>query len=172
MIILNQGSQTDPDAIRLETSEARWIKNSRKKPYPKERMEAAKQYLEKQFGSKLLQLRSLRSDYNCFGMVFANRRTCIVSGEEVEKVIFQDDRYQRVQELSAVAVGDVAVYRKAASQPIEHVGIVVDVVWRAGDFAIKVLSQWGFDGEWLHLAPDVPLVYGRHIEYWSERRNP
>jgi len=105
-------------------------------------------------------------------MVFANRRTCIVDGEIIEKTVFPDDGFTKVSHVSQVSVGDVAVYRQAEGSTIQHVGIVVEVKVVAPDaYLFQVLSQWGEDGEYLHRHTDVPEALGTHIEYWSERHH-
>ena len=36
--------------------------------------------------------------------------------------------------------------------------------------AMKILSQWGEDGEYLHAPGDVPPIFGQPREFWTDRR--
>lgn len=164
MHVFNEGHESDPMALKLVTRRGSWINNCQRKPQSKERMEAARSVWEKRFP---LIPRSQASGYNCFGLVFAARRTCITDGNVVEKVIFRDDGYRLVPEAD-VMVGDVVAYRKVKGSPIEHVAVVIGVDLMKAQ--IRALSQWGEDGEYIHLVKDVPDAYGSVIEYWSERR--
>ncbi|MEO7651172.1 MAG: hypothetical protein ABIZ80_11945 [Bryobacteraceae bacterium] len=113
-------------------------------------------------------LRSLTATYNCFGMAFANRRTCI----EPEHVpaILHDDGYFEVLEAHALP-GDIVIY-KDTSGDITHVSVVVSNLpdLTNGTSIICVLSQWGSDGEYLHDYMDVPHLLGKPVKFYSERR--
>ena len=65
--------------------------------------------------------RSLRSLYNCMGMVFASRRTWI-DPEHLE-MILEDDEYQRIVSEAELQVGDLVIYRGDNNQ-VTHVGII------------------------------------------------
>lgn len=131
-------------------------------------MEAARRIWEAKFPA--IKLRSLTSEYNCFGMVFASRRTWIADGDVVEKTIFPDEGFSKVAALQEVKVGDVVVYRKTENGPIEHVGLVVEVkIPDPTTYLFLILSQWGEDGEYLHHTTDVPPDCGTYVEYWSEK---
>jgi hypothetical protein len=52
-------------------------------------------------------LRSLTARYNCIGMAFANRRTCI-EPEEVALILHEDD-YIDVQRPADVMPGDLVI---------------------------------------------------------------
>ena len=91
-------------------------------------------------------MRSLASNYNCVGMAFANRRTCVEP--EHLPMILREDGYVEVPQAAAVVAGDIVVYEQDGE--ISHVGTVVsnrpDLI--SGRSDIQVLSQWGFDGEY------------------------
>lgn len=114
-----------------------------------------------------IRLRSLASEYNCMGMVFASRRTSI-DVEHMERIL-QDDGYRRIAP-EFVMLGDLIVYRDQHGVA-QHVGLVCkhdpDVA-RAG-WNTEVLSQWGHDGEYLHSAGDVPAIYGDAHDFWTDR---
>lgn len=120
-----------------------------------------------------IRTRSLSATYNCYGLVFANRRTVIPFPEDVQ-LLLDDDGYQRITERSKVSVGDVIVYRSNPDTEIKHAGIIVEVnprpVGQRIEFDFMILSQWGFDGEYFHRESQVPERYGKHTEYYSERR--
>ena len=112
--------------------------------------------------------RSLSNVYNCMGMVFASRRTWI-EPEHLETIL-EDDEYQPVPNEGELRPGDVVVYRDHEDY-ISHVGIVAEVRpnIREATREIFVLSQWGQDGEYFHLAEDVNPLLGRPAEYWTDR---
>lgn len=113
-------------------------------------------------------LRSLSSEYNCVGMVFAARRTWI-EPEHVEWIL-QEDGYRQVAREADLDVGDVVVYRDGDSQ-VCHVGIIFSIAMNVGsaDWQITVLSQWGADGEYLHDIYDVHPSLGEPSEFWTDR---
>lgn len=95
------------------------IPNSRRRPQVPQIMAAAvEMHLAGHLGRTL---RSASSEYNCMGMVFASRRTCI----DVDQLewILEEDGYKPVAP-DAVCRGDLLVYRSAEGPA--HVG----VVWR------------------------------------------
>ena len=115
-----------------------------------------------------IQSRSLRSEYNCMGMIFASRRTCV--DPKHLAFIFSDDDYRPVRDQSALWPGDVVVYRDADDE-IAHVGLIsfIRPILEQGTREIWVISQWGFDGEYLHREDDVMITLGKPAEYWTDR---
>ena len=89
--------------------------------------------------------------YNCHGMTFASRRTCVFRDEDVQ-VILRDDGYAEVS-LEHVKPGDVVLYFEDGS--IEHSGIVVDVP-RTRPLMPTVCSKWAKYSEVIHSANDCP----------------
>jgi hypothetical protein len=85
-------------------------------------------------------------------------------------MILEEDGYVEVPQAAAVTTGDVVVYERDGE--ITHVAIVVTnvPVLADGTSNIKVLSQWGFDGEYLHDYRDVHPSYGVPVRFYSERR--
>ena len=114
-------------------------------------------------------LRSLRSEYNCVGMVFASRRTAIEP--EYVPMILRDDGYRPVDQEDALEVGDVVVYRTRDGE-ISHIGIIaiikesIQPPYRE----IIVLSQWGSEGEYFHRIDDVNPLLGQASEFWTDRK--
>ncbi len=167
---VDEGSIHDSLSIQLGSRARRWIRNTRLPELPAERMRAAERNCHRMYPGRVA-TRSLSASYNCFGMVFACRRTAICGPEELE-IIFEDDGYRQVHNRADVTVGDVVVYRPSPSREISHVGLVIEVkaLLAEADVRIKVLSQWGRDGEYIHDEADVPTVYGQYREYYTERR--
>lgn len=94
--------------------------------------------------------------YNCFGMVWANRRTAIYELKDVAKIL-DEDEYRELLDGEEPVIGDIAVYK--TDDQIDHVGIVVDFR-RVFGFGAKIpvilskLCDWG--GEIFHLQGDLP----------------
>ncbi|MDX1984553.1 MAG: hypothetical protein SFV51_30055 [Bryobacteraceae bacterium] len=137
------------------------------KQRPYEAMMAAKKISLEGHGRR--QLRSLNATYNCVGMVFANRRTCI-DADHVP-MILKDDGYVEVLDLEKVVAGDVIVYEDPQTCEVLHVGRVVSNQKIFSERQIRILSQFGRDGEYFHDHTDIPQVYGKHFKFYSERRN-
>jgi hypothetical protein len=118
--------------------------------------------------------RSLSATYNCFGLVFSCRRAFVF--EESVELILNEDDYTKISR-EDVFRGDLVVYRSEPGMTANHVGIVFEVrpllhgsFHRRTGTGITVLSQWGQNGEYLHLEHQVPADYGPHIEYYTDRR--
>jgi hypothetical protein len=164
-MIIGEGGTSDKASIALATSKNRLIPNTRIPERSPQSMYAAKQLHAK--GSR--QLRSLRSTYNCVGMVFANRRT-FIEPEEIPAIL-QDDDYIEVHRTDDLMPGDVVLYKDPNTGDIIHVGLVLaaDVIY--GTTRVRVLSQFGRDGEYIHDLYDVPEAYGQPVlKFYSERR--
>lgn len=166
-VILGEGGPNDNKSIALATSKKKRIPNYQMLERPPESRFAARRLHEK--GSR--QLRSLRSDYNCVGMVFANRRT-FIEPEHIP-MILEDDEFTEVGLTSAMP-GDVVVYKDARTDDIIHVGTVISVEGAFESRKIRVLSQFGRDGEYFHDATDIPEMYAAQgpptITFYGESR--
>ena len=152
--------------LALATRKARQIKNERRLQRPPAAMDEARNIV---LGShSTAQLRSLNSHYNCMGMVFASRRTCIDT-EELG-MILEDDGYRPVVSENDIMLGDIVVYRNMKGDAV-HVGMVAGIRTNLveGRQEIVVMSQWGGDGEYLHRADDVSPLLGVPSEYWTDR---
>jgi hypothetical protein len=163
--IILEGGASDRQRISLATSKNNDIPNCRRgERCPEALQEAKKIYLKDG-----RQLRSLSATYNCIGMVFANRRTWI--DPEIVPMILSDDEYKQVPEAD-VMEGDIVLYQSDRDRKLSHVGLVVskEPNLEAGTWSIRVLSQWGADGEYFHDYRDVPEALGRPIGFYSERR--
>jgi hypothetical protein len=170
-VIIGAGTENDPLRLPLATLDGWPIPNERSTEDSPDRLQEAVDIWSK--ARPRAKLRSLSSQYDCVGLVFASRRTCIDSAYLIE--ILRRDSYRKLNSEKDVEVGDVVVYwnREVSRTVPTHVGIVVsmDPDLSNAKLRIRVLSQWGYDGEYLHEVLDVPEAFGSEVEYWSERRN-
>jgi hypothetical protein len=153
-IIIGAGGPADVLSIPLVTRRRRRIDNMQRSQRAPEAMQAALDlWIEKH---PRWRNRARASTYNCLGLVFANRRTC-VDPDQFDK-IQADDGY-RVISTGEAMPGDVAAYYDDEDQ-LAHVGMVVNVQRSAllvKGIDLTILSQFGADGEFLHSLDDVPL---------------
>lgn len=152
--------------LLLATRQGNQIPNERRMEQAPETLRAVKELYERR---PTVRARSLTGVYNCMGMVFAARRTCIEP--DYLRMILEDDEYHRLSGPDRAEQGDVVVYRDAAGD-VAHVGLVaqVNVSLSPPTRQISVLSQWGAYGEYFHRVDDVPQQLGTPVEYWSDRK--
>lgn len=162
----SQGNYLVPPELALETKRGNKVPNEQRREVSPERMNAAMEVVKANHPTAVE--RSLRSTYNCMGMVFASRRTCV----DIDHLTFilADDGYRKIVNESEVQVGDLAVYR-GDSGDFSHVGIVyyLSPYGADGNRDIFVMSQWGRDGEYYHRVDDVNVNLGKPAEYWTDR---
>jgi hypothetical protein len=165
-LIIGAGSPNDKLAIALDTCSKKHIRNERPKELPPTMMRAALD-IDREINPNAC-LRSASSTYNCMGMVFASRRTCIDITEL--EFILKEDNYRKLAGVQEAEVGDVVVYCKNGIP--EHVGIIssLDINVANASREVKVLSKWGHHGEYIHLIQDVPSQYGSPTMFWTDRR--
>ena len=156
------------EVVRVETRKRKRIPTFTRKPAPKAAMVAAQKIWTDTFSG--IEVRSLDSTYNCVGLVFASRRGCVDIVEVM--AILADDGYYEIDRRSTVPGDLVTYYESPDKQNMTHVGVIVakNPHVEKADWDIRVLSQWGFDGEYLHAEHDVPKAYGDVRSYWSERK--
>lgn len=153
------------DSIRLETRAGNRIPNEQRRQRDDSSMAAA-ETLARQSGVE--KTRSLSSVYNCFGMVFASRRTT-VSHDHIG-MILKDDRYARLRSVEEVVAGDLILYTDGTGQ-YSHVSVVISPRFGEGGAGNDplVLSQWGADGEYFHRWNRVNPSLGEPTEFWTDR---
>jgi hypothetical protein len=159
-LIVGLGEANDPNRIALQTVQKWDIPNARKLPKSPAQMKSAYQ-IHKQ-GHLSLEVRSLRSEYNCVGLIFGSRRT-VIDIEHVNK-IFEHDGYKKI-DFSKGEQGDIVLYEDT-SGPV-HVG----VLWSHHPISQEwiVLSQWGSDGEYFHQINDTREDWRHKVTLWTER---
>jgi len=89
-------------------------------------------------------------------------------------MILKEDGYRKLEDSEQPVVGDLVVYRPGYNDPIAHIGAVASVSLPPISAVpmIEVLSQWGQDGEYLHPISDVPDIFGKLLEYYTDRKEP
>jgi hypothetical protein len=164
--LINPGGPEDNRSIALATSKGRRIPNWQRAEHAPEQLKEAVRIATENHPGR--QLRSLTATYNCIGMAFANRRSCVEP--EQMPLILRDDEYSEVTRSADVFPGDVVVYENDGE--VSHVAVVVSNDPRVSDGTsiIRVISQWGADGEYLHEYHDVPVLLGKPVRFYSERR--
>lgn len=107
--------------------------------------------------------------YNCFGLVFAHRRTEITEARLIDTILHEDG-YHIIEQQYAMP-DDVALYRSSDGLPA-HVARILRVT-HLPQLSIRVVSKWGaHGGETLH--PLEELLYAssldvKSIEIWTDR---
>ena len=115
--------------------------------------------------------------YNCFGLVWASRRTAIYDEPSIT-LILREDGLRILAEAECPQLGDLALYSFGTSGGTLHVGIVVQlgsvhpgsVGGTLGDLPM-VLSKWDDgSGETIHSARDVPWPDNAYVlTYMTDR---
>lgn len=119
-----------------------------------------------------IRLRSIANVYNCMGLVVACRRVWAYP-KDLRKIL-TDDGCRQLAGPHETEPGDVVICHDEDGEP-QHVGIVFYremLVPGGNDDPITLLSKWGGMGEYLHKSKQVPEVYGRAAEFWTDRRMP
>lgn len=113
--------------------------------------------------------------YNCFGQVWACRRTAVYDKfDEAVLRVRADDGYRIVGAQEIPLPGDVACYWEGTNpyRNCIHLGVVAFLKERAGlSPSIFVLSKWDdMSGEVLHDSLDYPTSFGTvTLEFWTDR---
>ena len=105
--------------------------------------------------------------YNCVGMIFASRRAWI----DIDHIydVLREDGYEQVA-IDQVIEGDVVLYKRGGLPT--HIGLIITIDRSLGTPNIRVMSKWGADPEFIHFIEDVPEIFGRPSEFYTDRRTP
>lgn len=99
--------------------------------------------------------------YNCHGLTFGSRRTCIDEAYSISRIL-SDDSYKLVA-INHIMPGDVVLYFDGDGT-VSHSGIVVEVPDSLPMFP-RVVSKWGVAGaeylHWVHRSP-----YGTDYKFY------
>ncbi len=165
--IIGAGGSNDRASIPLATERGTFIPNERRRERSPESLKAAQQLWTQKYPQ--IRPRSLTAVYNCVGLAFASRRTCI--DPEYLKMILIEDNYRLLSGEHEVEIGDLVLYR-AIKYQYSHIAVVVNKSKNVKNatFEITVVSQWGADGEYIHLIDEVPDSYGKIKEFWTDRK--
>ena len=165
-MLIGAGGSNDRASIRLATKCGTFIPNERRRERPPDALKAAAEIWQAKYPN--IRVRSLTATYNCVGLVFGSRRTWI--DPEHLDMILREDGYRRLLREHEVEIGDLVLYRIGTEY--SHIGVVInkmpDVL--KASFEITIMSQWGADGEYIHLLDEVPDDFGNVKEFWTERR--
>lgn len=106
--------------------------------------------------------------YNCFGMVWASRRTAIYEESDIS-LILRDDGYRQLLTESQLQPGDIVLYRKNGDT--RHAAMVMEIRPLGSSMVPWVLSKWNDSfGEDLHTLWDIPeILKDCLIEFWTDR---
>ena len=158
-------------SIRVDTHRGNPVRNEIA-PNPGEAGTRRYGLLRKRYGSQWKNRKSACGVYNCFGMLFASRRTAIYDDDQVE-LILRDDGYRRVSAGEAVP-GDIVLYRIASSGELRHGALVLRSDRLVGSSSAPVhfvLSKWNDSmGEDEHNVRSVAWDDVDSIEFWTDRQ--
>jgi len=90
--------------------------------------------------------------------------------------LFEEDfKGGRVLSISKdeIQPGDIVVYMNPTDNQVAHVAVVIGIKvdYSKAFREVSVISQWGADGEYIHLIDDVPDFLGKPKEFWTDRRS-
>lgn len=167
--MFGEGGPTDNRSIELATKRGTRIPNERKYEKTRESLLEGERIAHELHPT--IATRSLTGIYNCVGMALACRRT-VVLADQIDNILREDGFAEIAQ--AASQIGDIVVYSRTQAGPPEHIGVVhsIDPLPTTADLRIMVLSQWGFDGEFIHRLKDLPSVYGSHVKFFTDRKRP
>lgn len=158
-------------SIRLDTRTGKEIENEQSLP-PDQRTVSIFQRIVQQHPQWSTR-KECCGTYNCFGHVWASRRTCIFKSGQVWR-IFQEDGYREIDHSKATR-GDIAVYLMENSTDIWHAGVIElrDIVTE-GTNSIGtvpwVLSKLNaVMGEVFHPLKDVHAPFRFDVQIWTDK---
>lgn len=159
---------TPPKRIILQTQAGRTVENSQS--YEPDVRTKGRYSLLRRKHSNWINRKPACGVYNCFGLVWASRRTSIYDESEISKIL-TDDGYRMLATEEQIQHGDVILYRLDSNTL--HAAIVLELrQLQLGSSTIPwVLSKWGpIFGEDIHHFRDVPDdLRGCPIEIWTDR---
>lgn len=166
---------TPPEGIALETRRKHAIKNQQA-PDPDYQSQRVDQLRKDQHPAWELR-KNCTGLYNCYGQVWASRRTAIYDADQLE-IIRNDDGYTELRDDERPERGDLAVYRATnGGRSIMHVGLVVELrQLSVGGIILDptpwILSKWNdASSEVVHHFNDVPWDTGSFtLSYWTDRK--
>jgi hypothetical protein len=111
--------------------------------------------------------------YNCFGLVWANRRTSIYEESAISKIL-KDDGYRKLATDEQPCPGDIVIYLHTGrenSRNTLHAAILLRLDQLGTEWVPWVLSKWGDAfGEDIHTIKDIPKDFEDcQVELWTDR---
>lgn len=116
--------------------------------------------------------------YNCFGQIWAARRTAIYDQSSVDAIL-DDDQYRLLGQAEPVRQGDVALYSDEPSGNFLHAGLVCELRGIVDSNGIRhgapipwILSKWNdSSGEVVHHFLDVPWPANEfRVRFYTDRQ--
>ncbi len=156
-------------SIALETRKGRSIRNVAA-PEPGE--QAHRKHAALRSGQPWTNRKGPCGGYNCYGMVFATRRTAIYENDQIPDIL-EDDGYRQICE-DEVRPGDIVLYRDR-TQWLLHSALVLRRQKWEGKIPIPfALSKWndicGEDEHNVHHHIWPEPEYNVVLEFWTERQ--
>ncbi len=154
--------------LRMDTRAGRPIRNVQRLEQAPAHLRAAAEIFTA--AHPRLALRSATGVYNCIGLAFGSRRAWIDISDDLEtevRKVLHDDQYRQLPSDAGLEPGDIVLYRRDGS--LTHAAVVIAIPIALHD-QVRVISQWGADGEYVHDVADVTSILGRPSEYWTDRR--
>jgi len=115
--------------------------------------------------------------YNCYGHVWASRRTAIYDNFIID-IILHEDGYRKIQDDEPLQWGDLILYYCSVSRHLLHVGVVQEFeslyvanTSMVGKPVPRILSKWNdSSSEVLHHEKDVPWKESDYSYiFWTDR---
>jgi hypothetical protein len=159
---------TPPGKIILQTREGKDVENSQSCPPDGTIM--ARYALLRRMHSGWINRKPACGIYNCFGLVWASRRTAVYDEGAISQIL-KDDGYRQLLPGGTPQPGDIVLYRNSNSTM--HAAIVMELrqLQPDGSMIPWVLSKWGnVFGEDFHAIQNIPKdLEGCIIEFWTDR---
>lgn len=138
--------------------------------------------IKRKYGKNWSNRKPATGGYNCFGMLFASRRTYITDeGEGNVECILKEDGYRKLSDQNKVKTGDIVLYRDKSRKSIYHVCVVTrlnSLQLSSGEHSssksgkiIYALSKWGdvFGEDEHHIQHHCWVDMDVEIEFWTDR---
>jgi hypothetical protein len=110
--------------------------------------------------------------YNCFGLVWASRRTAIYDEQSVSQILTEDG-YRQLRSDEQPLPGDIVLYLRSSNEIRDtlHAAIILELEQHGAGKVPRVLSKWNdVCGEDIHAIRDVPpSLKNCTIEFWTDR---
>jgi hypothetical protein len=113
--------------------------------------------------------------YNCFGHVWASRRTAVYDDFDAQaQKVLADDGYRKLAEFEPPMTGDLVLYWSESPRQLHHIGAVAEM--RDGPATSSPTIPWVLSkiddslGEVLHHHADPAVSVPVTAEFWTDRR--
>lgn len=161
---------TPPKEIILQTRAGHCVKNSQScEPDAKSR---ARYDLIRRNHLAWVHRKPACGVYNCFGLVWASRRTAIYEEQSISQILLEDG-YRKLGIDEQPLPGDIVLYLQFSGENRDtyHASVILEIHPPGPGKLPWVLSKWnGVCGEDIHEILDVPQsLRNCAIEIWTDR---